>query len=212
MTESFDQIQKYIDYLFAYGPVWVYMAIFAASFIENIIPPFPGDTFIFVGGALVAFGRLDLNWLMVLVNTGGMASVMLLYYLGRKHGREYFIRKNYRYFSADDVYRMSDRLRRHGAWILVFSRFVVGLRTALALSAGIGRYSMARTLVFSLISYLLFTSLLVYVAITMVNNVHLIERYVRAYNWIVWPALILLVGIYIFRRYKKLKGRKETTG
>jgi len=212
MTESFDQIQKYIDYLFAYGPVWVYMAIFAASFIENIIPPFPGDTFIFVGGALVAFGRLDLNLLMVLVNTGGMASVMLLYYLGRTHGREYFIRKNYRYFSADDVYRMSDRLRRHGAWILVFSRFVVGLRTALALSAGIGHYSMARTLVFSLISYLLFTSLLVYVAITLVNNVHLIERYVRAYNWIVWPALILLVGIYIFRRYRKLKGRKETTG
>ncbi|MCB2201771.1 DedA family protein [bacterium] len=209
MTESFDQIHHYIDYLFTYGPFWVYLTLFVACFVENIFPPFPGDTFIFVSGALVAFGRLDLVVVMTLVNVGGMGSVMLLYYLGRKHGRDFFIRKNYRYFSADDVHRMSDRLARHGAWILIFSRFVVGLRTALALAAGIGRYPAGRTLVFSLISYLMFTSLLVYLSISLVNNMELIEKYVRTYNWIVWPTLILAVVVYMFRRYRSLKAKKD---
>lgn len=211
MTESLDQIQAYVDYLFMYGPVWVYVAIFVACFIENIFPPFPGDSFIVIGGALVALDRLDLTWLMVLTNLGGMGSVMLLYYLGRRHGREFFIRRNYRYFSADDVYRMSERLDRHGAWILIFSRFVVGLRTALAVSAGIGHYPAIRTLIFSLISYVMFTSLVVYIAVSLVNNIALIERYIRTYNWIVWPTLTLLVIFYIFRRYRRLKAKKESS-
>ncbi|MBD3402416.1 hypothetical protein GF420_05945 [candidate division GN15 bacterium] len=209
MTESFEQIAGYVDHLFAYGPGLVYFAIFVACFIENIFPPFPGDTFIFVGGALVALDRLDLTWLVILINAGGMMSVMLLYYFGRRHGREYFLRKDYRYFSADDVRRISEKLDRHGAWVLMFSRFVVGVRTALALSAGIGNYSASKTFSYSLISYVVFTSLLMYVAITLVNNVELISSYVQAYNWIVWPTLILLVIVYIIRRYRKLKAKRE---
>ena len=100
MSENPIQISEYLDYLFAYGAFWVYLIIFAACFIENIFPPFPGDSFIVAAGGLVALGRLDLVGTFLTIVTGGVASVMVLYALGKRYGREYFIRRNFKYFSS----------------------------------------------------------------------------------------------------------------
>lgn len=208
MLESVDQVNVYLDHFFAYGPFWVYLIIWLACFLENIFPPFPGDTFILAGGALVALDRLEVGWLLAAVNIGGMLSVMLLYYLGRRFGHDFFMRKNYKYFSADDVIRMEARLARHGAWILGLSRFIFGVRSALAISAGIGRYPAIRTAVFSLLSYLAFSSLLIYVAITLIENLDLIEYYLVTYNSIVWPLVVLLAGLWVFRRYRQIRQRR----
>ena len=208
MLESIDQVNEYLDRFFAYGPFWVYLAIWLACFIENIFPPFPGDTFILAGGALVALGRLELGWVLLTVNTGGMLSVMVLYYLGRRFGHEYFIRKNFKYFSAEDVVKMEVRLAEHGPWVLSVSRFVFGVRSALASSAGIGRYPAGRTAFYSLISYLAFSGLLIYAAITLVENIDVIEYYLVTYNSIVWPLVLLLAGLWIYRRYRKIRQRR----
>jgi membrane protein YqaA with SNARE-associated domain len=103
MGESIDQINHYLDYAFMYGPVLVYAAIFAACFIENIAPPFPGDTFIVVAGGLAALGRLDWRVAFMAVIVGGISSIMLYYYLGRHFGHDYFRRKNFRFFTIDDI-------------------------------------------------------------------------------------------------------------
>ena len=52
MTDSPEQISQWLDYIFSFGVGWVYVALFVACFIENIFPPFPGDSFIAVAGAL----------------------------------------------------------------------------------------------------------------------------------------------------------------
>jgi len=208
MLESVDQVNEYLDRIFAYGPFWVYLVIWLACFIENVFPPFPGDTFILAGGALVALGRLEPGWLMLMVNTGGMLSVIILYVLGRRFGHDYFMKKDFKYFSAEDVRRMEARLARSGAWILGFSRFIFGVRSALAISAGIGRYPLGRTILYSLISYLAFSGLLIYVAITLVENLDLIEYYMVTYNSIVWPVVVLGLGYWVFRRFRELRRRR----
>ena len=147
-----EQINEYLDAAFAYGPIWVYAVIAVACFVENIFPPFPGDTFIIAAGALVGFERLDITSTIICVNTAGMLSVMALYLVGRRLGRGFFVRRNYKYFDADDVHRMERDLDRYGGLIILASRFVVGLRAALAIAAGIGRYSAGRMVLFSTIS------------------------------------------------------------
>jgi len=205
MSETLAQIDRYFDLLFAYGPFWVYLVIFLACFVENLFPPFPGDSFILVGGGLVAVGRLSILPLFVVIVVGGMSSVMLLYYFGRRYGRDYFVRKDYRFISAADIYRMESRFSRWGGLILVFSRFVVGARAALALVAGMGKYPPMRTFVFSTISYFLFASLLLYIGFVLVENIDAIGRIVRTYNIVIWPVLIALVLIWKLRRILQLR-------
>lgn len=203
MNDSLIHINEYLDLLFAYGPVWVYVVVFSACFVENLFPPFPGDTFILAGGGLVAVGRLDLALCLLSVISGGLCSVMLLYVFGRKYGRSFFIRKDYRYFSASDIYRMESGFRRWGVLLLVFSRFVVGARSALALVAGIGRYPVLGMFIYSLISYFLFTGLVMYIALVLVENIEAVAGYFRTYELVIWPILIVLVVVWVVRRIGK---------
>ncbi|HOP07087.1 MAG TPA: DedA family protein [candidate division Zixibacteria bacterium] len=187
------QINEFLDYIFSFGPWLVYSVIFLACFVENLFPPFPGDTFILAAGGLVAIERLSLVPAFLTVIAGGMGSVMILYLLGRRTGREFFIRHDYKYFSAEDVVVVEQKLARWGWLILVASRFVVGMRSVLAIAAGIGKYPSGRMALFSSISYVIFTALLMYVAIKLVENIDRILYYVRTYNMIVWPIVVVVV-------------------
>jgi len=208
MSESIAHINQYLDYLFVYGPFWVYLVLFVACFIENIFPPFPGDSFIFAAGGLVAITRLHPVITYLVVVAGGMGSVMTLYYLGRRYGHDYFVRKNFKYFSAADIAGVEVKLKKYGAVILIFSRFVVGFRSALAIGAGIGRYRAFKMFVYSLISYLVFAGLLMYIAYKLVENVEVIDYYFTTYNRIVWPILGAAVIVYIWHRYRKFRKKR----
>jgi membrane protein DedA with SNARE-associated domain len=84
-----------------------------------------------------------------------MCSIMLIYLLGRYFGREFFLRKDYRFFSARDIVEVEGKFQRRGGLLLVASRFIVGFRVALALAAGISRYSPLRMFLYTLVSYAL---------------------------------------------------------
>jgi membrane protein DedA with SNARE-associated domain len=205
MSETLFKINEWLDYLFAYGPFWVYLAIFLACFIENLLPPFPGDSFVVAAGGLVAFDRLSLAVSSLVILAGGLASVMILYYLGRNQGREFFIRKDYKYLSAADIGKMEQSFGRWGALILIVSRFVVGARAVLALVAGMGKYPASRMFVFSAISYVIFCGLLMYLGIKLVENIDRIEGYFRTYDMIVWPIIVIVAVTWLIVKVTRVK-------
>jgi membrane protein DedA with SNARE-associated domain len=210
MTEYLPQINLFLDNLFSYGAVWVYLIILLACLIENFFPPFPGDLFIVASGGLVALDRLDPVLSMVAVCAGGMTSVMLLYAIGRNYGRNYFLKRNLRILSAADITQAEARFARWGGMILLASRFVVGIRVVLALVAGIAVYPAKRMFVYTLASYLLFSGLLMYLGFKLIQNADRLEYYFRTYNYIAWPIVVALAGVYLFRHLKpSRKGSKE---
>lgn len=205
MGENPQQITQFLDSIFSHGTLWVYLLILAACFIENVLPPFPGDSFIVAAGGLVAAARLDFYVTFALIVGGGLSSVMLMYYLGRRYGRGYFLKKDFKYFSASDIIKVEGHLRNWGPVIIIFSRFVVGFRSVIALGAGVGRYHALKMFFYSLLSYLIFVGLLMYVAIAAVENFDRIEYYFRTYNRVVWPALIALAVAYVVHRFRRLR-------
>lgn len=209
MSELLGQINDWMDGLFVHGPWLVYLILFAACFVENIVPPFPGDTFMVVAGGLVALGRLDLVPTLAVIILGGMASVLLLYYFGHRHGREFFFKRNFSYFNRHDISKVEALLHKWGVLILLASRFIVGFRSGLAIVTGIAHYSLWRTVVFSLFSYILFSILLLYLGYTLVDNVEKIEQYFERYDAIVWPILVALLLLWIGRRFVFMRGKKS---
>lgn len=205
MTEVMELVHYWLDVCFSMGAVWVYLAIFAACFIENIFPPFPGDSFILAAGGLVAAGRLDAGLAFLAVNVGGLTSVMLIYLIARRFGRDYFMKRNYKYFSVQDILAVEKKLDRFGGGILVASRFVVGFRLALAVVAGIARYPIGKMLLYTALSYFAFAALVMYIGFALVENFDRIEGYFNSYNWIVWPLLGFAAAAWIYQRYKKLR-------
>lgn len=209
MIDNLQQINEILDVIFSYGSFWVYLVIFLACFVENLFPPFPGDTFILAAGALVAVDRIDLILSFITVLSGGVISVMILYFLGKNRGYNFFKRKNYRIFSSADIDKSEVYFKKYGALIILFSRFVVGFRSGLALVAGIGHYHFVKMFIYSIISYILFGSLLYYISIITVENLDRLAYYIRNYNRIVWPLLIITIVLYIIIKLKNSKGKNR---
>ncbi len=209
MTESLADINKFLDVAFAFGPFWVYAVIFVACFIENIVPPFPGDTFIVAAGALVAVDRLEVVPAMLAVMIGGLVSVMMLHRFGWTRGRDFFIKRDFKYFSAEDIKKMEIKFRKYGAWIILGSRFVMGVRSSLTVVAGISRYNAVPMLLFSAVSYLLFGGLLMLAGIKLVENLERIEYYFKTYNAIVWPLIVALVGFWMWRKISAARSKRS---
>jgi len=209
MEQSLNLINSFLDKLFAYGPIWIYLILLSASFIENLFPPFPGDLFTLTAGALAASGRLNIFLVFMIVYLGGIASVMVIYYLGKRYGRDYFLKKNFRLFSAEDILRLEKWFRKKGALLLIFNRFIIGARSAVALVTGISRYSAAKTCLFVSISFWIFNGLLLFGSYIFVINIDTIIAYYRMYEKIVWPIIILIAVIYIILRLSRMRKNEK---
>ncbi len=209
MEQSLNLINDLLDQLFVYGPVWIYLALLIASFIENIFPPFPGDFFTIAGGALAASGRLNIFLVFITVYLGGISSVMLIYYFGKRYGREYFLRKNFRLFSAEDILRLEKWFQKRGALLLVFNRFIIGARSAVALVTGISRYNPVHTFISVSISFWLFNGLLLFSSYIFVINFDTIIGHYRMYEKAAWTIIILIAVLYVAYRLSRKKKREK---
>lgn len=207
MLDNPSQVSEWLDVIFSYGSGWVYLTLFLVCFIENIFPPFPGDTFIIAAGGLIAAQRLEPILSVSLILIGGLASVMIMFVFGWRYGRDYFMRKDFKYFSSDDILKFENNLNRWGVLLMISSRFVVGFRSIIAIGAGIGKFHPAKMFIYSLISYILFSGLLLYLGYALVENFDRIAYYFRTYNAIAWP---IIIGTFLFVIIRKvIKVRKK---
>jgi len=119
-------------------PAWAYLALAGSAFLENLVPPVPGDTVVVFGAYLV--GRGHLEWLPVYAATcvGGTSGFLLMFHLGRSRGRSFLRGRRGVLFRAESLDRVEDWLRRYGIWLILVNRFLSGVRSVIALGAGIG--------------------------------------------------------------------------
>lgn len=181
-----------------------------AAFFENVFPPFPGDFFTITGGALAAAGLLNIFLVFGVVYLGGICSTMVVYYFGHSYGRDFFLRKDYKLFSAQDILRLEEWFNRKGATLLIFNRFLVGARAMIVLVTGISNYRPLNVFLFISISFWLFNGLLLFSSYIFVTNFDTIAYYFHAYEKIAWPIIILtIVSVIIARIYKIKKNEKQ---
>jgi len=125
----------------AYG-LWVYLILFAIIFIETglvFMPFLPGDSLLFVTGALAGSGMLDILTLLILLSAAAIGGDSLNYWIGKSCGLERLqcrfprlLKKEY----FDTTGRFFDR---YGGWTIFIARFVPYIRCIAPFMAGIGQ-------------------------------------------------------------------------
>ncbi len=206
-----DTVGKLLDWALSFGTGWIYLGIVLASFVENIFPPFPGDTVTVAGAAVATTGEISFVLVFAAAYLGGMFSTMLIYWFGRRHGYGYFREKDFRYFPGKKLDEFRDWLDRRGVWLITLNRFVVGFRTLVALSAGIGRWPVGQMILFSSISFWLFNALLMGLTYLLVDNLELLIKYLKVSQTYIFAAVILLLGWVVYRFVKSHKQSAENS-
>ena len=134
------------EFVAAHG-AWVYALLFVIVFIETglVIWPFlPGDSLLFVTGALAAAGGMDIALVMTVLICAALTGDNCNYGIGRFVGPRVFHYERSRWFSPEHLKRAHAFYERHGGKTIVLARFIPIVRTYVPFVAGIGAMPYAR--------------------------------------------------------------------
>ncbi len=119
-----------------YG-MWVYAILFLIIFAETglvVMPFLPGDSLLFVAGALCGLGALELELLAPLLIVASFTGDNTNYWVGRLVGTRLVKRINSSYLDRTHAF-----YEKHGGKTIIFARFLPIVRTYAPFVAGIGR-------------------------------------------------------------------------
>jgi len=139
-------------FLAQYG-AWVYALLFAVVFCETglVVTPFlPGDSLLFVAGAVAATGGIDARIVAATLVAAALCGDNVNYWIGRWIGPRVFRSRDARWFNPRHLARTEAFYERHGGKAVVIARFVPIVRTYVPFVAGVGRMGYPRFLGFSI--------------------------------------------------------------
>ena len=146
-------LDKHLEVLVQQYGAWIYAILFAIIFSETgfVVTPFlPGDSLLFVAGALAAVGGMDIVVLLGALVVAAATGNMLNYQIGRYIGPRVFKWENSLFFNKAALEKTEAFYEKHGGKTLVISRFLPLLRTFAPFVAGVGKMDYFRFSLFNL--------------------------------------------------------------
>ena len=122
-----------------YG-VWVYAILFLIIYCETglVVTPFlPGDSLLFVAGALCGMGALQLELLAPILVLAAFGGDNTNYWIGRMIGMR-LLRRTTRLIKREHLDKTHAFYEKHGGKTILFARFLPIIRTFAPFVAGIG--------------------------------------------------------------------------
>jgi len=157
-------LDLYLNLLVENYGLWIYAILFLVVFCETglVVAPFlPGDSLLFLAGALCSGGHMD-PWLLAgLLMTAAIFGDSTNYWVGRTSGERLFRNPNSKIFRRDYLERTQDFYQRHGGKTITLARFLPIVRTFAPFVAGISAMSYGRFVAFSVLGSLAWVGSLV---------------------------------------------------
>ncbi|MDP2867869.1 DedA family protein [Methyloversatilis sp.] len=145
-------LDKYLAMLVTQYGAWVYAILFLIVFCETglVVTPFlPGDSLLFVAGAIAAAGGMHIGLLIVLLIIAAVLGDAVNYAVGAWCGPRVFKWENSRFFNRTAFDRTHAFYERHGGKTIIIARFMPLIRTFAPFVAGVAQMSYPRFAMFN---------------------------------------------------------------
>lgn len=155
--DMFLHIDKYLGLLVQNYGGWTYLFIFLIIFCETglVVTPFlPGDSLLFVVGALSASGIMDLKVAFIILLIAAFCGNTTNYFIGRYIGAKAFEFKDGRFFKKRYLIKAHDFYAKYGGKTIFISRFLPIIRTFAPFVGGISRMTLWRFMLYNFLGAL----------------------------------------------------------
>ncbi|MCB1164688.1 MAG: DedA family protein [Leptospiraceae bacterium] len=214
------QIEVLIAYVLTLPTVGMYWFLFFSTILENLFPPWPGDTMVVLGGFLMAHDAVGFWGLTLVTLAGNMVGALIMYFAGEglvalaRHYQQYikweWARNQLNELtSPESMDRTSHWFRKWGLWFVIVSRFSAGIRFFVSIIAGISRINLILFSIAFAIGVIIWNTLLIYGGYALGENWRQIMDWLRVYNTVVIVMIILAVIGYLYWRFGRKKARPE---
>ena len=199
-----------VEHLFAslssYNPILIYGLIIFVPFIENLFPPSPSDVLVVLAGSLIVNGTINYFAALALATFGGELGFMVLYFIGQQTDRKLIHTGKLKFISPEALKKAEDWFTKYGFALILFNRFLSGVRSVISFFAGLSELDLRRTFLLSSLGTMVWNAILLGLGMLFGYNLHAIDRFLSTYTMGVL-ILTALVGIYFLANYMiKRKG------
>ena len=146
-----------------YG-AWVYGILFLIIFCETglvVMPLLPGDSLLFVAGALAAQGAMHVHLLALLLIVAAILGDSLNYAIGKRFGH-LIARPDSRWIKQAHLQRTHAFFEKHGGKTIIVARFVPIVRTLAPFVAGVGEMSYYKFIAYHVVGAVAWVACFVY--------------------------------------------------
>lgn len=182
------------NFVAQYG-VWVYALLFLIIFVETgvvVMPFLPGDSLLFVVGALCGAGLMDLGLSIGLLFVAAVAGNQSNYSIGRHFGPKVFQWEQSRFFNRKAFLQAHEFYERYGGITIIAARFMPFLRTFAPFVAGVAQMTRSKFTFYDVTGGLLWVG-----GVTMAGYLFGNVPWVKAnLDKIIW-AMILIPGVFV---------------
>ncbi|WP_431097150.1 DedA family protein [Polaromonas aquatica] len=177
-----------------YG-AWVYALLFIIIFVETgvvVMPFLPGDSLLFVVGALCGAGLLSLPIAMGVMLAAAILGDQCNYSIGRYFGPKVFQWEQSRFFNKRAFNQAHEFYERYGGITIILARFMPFLRTFAPFVAGVAEMGRTKFTAYNVVGALIWV-----VGVSSAGYFFGNLPWVQAnLSKIIW-AMILIPGLFV---------------
>lgn len=193
-------VDKHLEaFVVAYGP-WVYALLFLIVFVETgvvVMPFLPGDSLLFIVGALCGAGLMSLPIACAVLIAAAILGDQCNYTIGRAIGPKVFQWESSRFFNRKAFDQAHAFYERYGGVTVILARFMPFIRTFAPFVAGVAEMSRAKFTAYNVIGALIWV-LGIATAGYFFGNLPFVRQHLDKIIWalIFIPGVIALFGAW----------------
>jgi membrane-associated protein len=191
------------DFVAAYG-AWVYALLFLIIFTETgvvVFPFLPGDSLLFIVGAMCGVGLMSLPLSVALLWAAAVLGNQTNYAIGRHIGPRVFQWEDSRFFNKRAFEQAHAFYERYGGITIIVARFMPFVRTFAPFVAGVAQMTRSKFSVYDVTGGGLWVCGLVGAGYFF-GNIAWVQQHLDKIIWalIIVPGLIAIFGAWRARR------------
>ena len=193
-------IDKYLEaFVTTYG-MWVYALLFLIVFVETgvvVMPFLPGDSLLFIVGALAGVGLLSFPLACAILLAAAILGDQCNYMIGRHFGPKVFQWESSRFFNKRAFEQAHYFYEKYGGVTVILARFMPFIRTFAPFVAGVAAMNRAKFTAFNVVGALIWV-LGIVTAGYFFGNIPWVRENLEKIIWamILVPGLLAIYGAW----------------
>jgi membrane-associated protein len=189
-------VDKYLELFVKNNGTWVYVLLFAIIFVETglvVMPFLPGDSLLFVVGAMCGIGLMDLSLSIGLLWLAAVLGNQTNYTIGHYFGPKVFQWENSKFFNKKAFNQAHDFYEKYGGITIVAARFMPFVRTFAPFVAGVAQMTRGKFTLYDIAGGLLWVASLTILGYFF-GNIPMVKQHLDKVIY----AMIIIPGLFVF--------------
>jgi len=186
-----------------------YAGIFFLMMLESMVVPVPSELVMPFAGFLIAQGGFTFPLVVIFSTLGSITGSLLSYYIGKRWGYKIVVSYGkYVLVDIEDLKKTEAWFTKRGELTIFISRLIPVIRHLISLVAGIGKMSIKKFLLYTIIGATIWNAFLAYLGCVLGQHWHEVTQYTEEID--IGIVILLIIGCIYFI-YRHIRKKKKDT-